>query len=61
MMVQERLLGERLATKALATVVAAEEARALGQALPPVPKPDIELIATGDPSGLQALFKEVFR
>lgn len=60
-MVQERLLGERLATKALATVVAAEEARALGQALPPVPKPDIELIATGDPSGLQALFKEVFR
>lgn len=60
-MVQERLLGERLATKALATVVAAEEARALGQALPPVPKPDIELIATGDPSGLQALFKEVFK
>ena len=60
-MVQERLLGERLATKALATVVAAEEARALGQTLPPVPKPDIELIATGDPSGLQALFKEVFR
>lgn len=60
-MVQERLLGERQATKALATVVAAEEARALGQTLPPVPKPDIELIATGDPSGLQSLFKEVFR
>ena len=60
-MVQERLLGERQATKALATVVAAEEARALGQALPQVPKPDIELIATGDPSGLQSLFNEVFR
>ena len=60
-MVQERLLGERQATKALATVVAAEEARALGQTLPSVPKPDIELIATGDPSGLQALFKEVFK
>ena len=60
-MVQERLLGERQATKALATVVAAEEARALGQTLPSVPKPDIELIATGDPSGLQALFKEIFK
>ncbi|MDY6277678.1 MAG: glutamate racemase [Bacteroidales bacterium] len=59
-MVQEGLLGERQATKALATVVASEEARALGQELPPVPRPKIELIATGDPSGLEALFETVF-
>ena len=58
-MVQEGLLGERQATKALATVVATEEARALGQDLPPVPKPDIELIATGDPAGLIHLAREM--
>ena len=60
-MVQEGLLGERQATKAQATVVATEEARAMGQELPPVPAPDIELIATGNPAGLKALFKTVFR
>ena len=59
-MVQEGLLGERQATKALATVVAAEEARALGQPLPPIVRPDIELISTGDPSGLQNLFNLIF-
>ena len=59
-MVQEGLLGERQATKALATVVAAEEARALGQPLPPIVRPDIELISTGDPSGLQNLFSLIF-
>lgn len=59
-MVQEGLLGERQATKALATVVAAEEARALGQPLPPIVRPEIELISTGDPSGLQNLYNLIF-
>ena len=59
-MVQEGLLGERQATKALATVVATEEARALGQPLPAVLRPDIELIATGNPASLQSLFDLTF-
>ena len=59
-MVQEGLLGEHQATKALATVVATEEARAMGRELPPVRRPDIELIATGDPSGLNTLFGQIF-
>lgn len=60
-MVQEGLLGEHTATKALAKVVATEEAVAMRQPLPPVQIPEIELIATGDAANLHSLFRNIFK
>ena len=60
-MVQERLLSEREATRALAKVIELAEKEAMGQKRPPLgTAPSIELISSGDPAPLQRMFRTIW-
>ena len=60
-MVQERLLSEREATRALAKVIELAEKEAMGQKRPPLgTAPSIELISSGDPAPLQRMFHSIW-
>ncbi len=60
-MVQERLLSEREATRALAKVIELAEKEAMGQKRPPlVAAPSVELISSGDPVPLQRMFRTIW-
>ena len=60
-MVQERFLSEREATRALAKVIELAEKEAMGQKRPPLgAAPAIELISSGDPAPLQRMFRSIW-
>jgi glutamate racemase len=60
-MVQERLLSEREATRALAKVIELAEKEAMGQKRPPLgAAPAVELISSGDPAPLQRMFHSIW-
>ena len=60
-MVQERLLSEREATRALAKVIELAEKEAMGQKRPPLgAAPAVELISSGDPTPLQRMFRSIW-
>lgn len=60
-MVQERLLSEREATRALAKVIELAEKEAMGQKRPPLgAAPSVELISSGDPAPLQRMFRTIW-
>lgn len=60
-MVQERLLSEREATRALAKVIELAEKEAMGQKRPPLgAAPSVELISSGDPAPLQRMFRSIW-
>lgn len=60
-MVQERLLSEREATRALAKVIELAEKEAMGQKRPPLgAAPAVELISSGDPAPLQRMFRSIW-
>lgn len=60
-MVQERLLSEREATRALAKVIELAEKEAMGQKRPPLgAAPSVELISSGDPTPLQRMFRSIW-
>ncbi len=60
-MVQERLLDESKATKALSRVIELEEAEARGEKNIGLPKkPDVELISSGDPQPLERIYNLIF-
>lgn len=60
-MVQERLLSEREATRALAKVIELAEKEAMGQKRPPLgAAPSVELISSGDPTPLQRMFCSIW-
>lgn len=60
-MVQERLLSEREATRALAKVIELAEKEAMGQKRPPLgAAPSVELISSGDPAPLQRMFRAIW-
>lgn len=61
-MVQEHLLPEREATRALGRVIALEEAMAGGGgAVPPLPaRPAVKLLSSGDPATLERLYGMIF-
>ncbi len=56
-MVQEGLLDEKTATRALAKAAMPEDEKNIG---PSEGKPDIELISSGDPAPLQHIFKMLY-
>lgn len=60
-MVQERLLSEGEATRALAKVIELAEAEAMGkQRTAPARVPDVRLISSGDPLPLQRMFRLLY-
>ena len=62
-MVQEGLLGEGKATKALSAVIRLAEEEALGHGTKNaglLPEPDIELISSGDLEPLERIFHLIF-
>ena len=60
-MVQERLLSEREATRALAKVIELAENDALGRGRPPFEKaPSVELLSSGDPAPLLRMFRKIW-
>lgn len=60
-MVQERLLSEGEATRALAKVIELAEAEAMGKQRPaPARVPDVRLISSGDPLPLQRMFRLLY-
>ncbi len=60
-MVQERLLSEREATRALAKVIELAENEALGRGRPPFEKaPSVELLSSGDPAPLLRMFRKIW-
>lgn len=60
-MVQERLLSEGVATRALAKVIELAEAEAMGkQRTAPARVPDVRLISSGDPLPLQRMFRLLY-
>ena len=60
-MVQERLLSEREATRALAKVIELAENEALGRERPAFEKaPSVELLSSGDPAPLLRMFRQIW-
>ena len=62
-MVQEGILGEGKATKALSIVIRMAENEALGNSeknVGSLPEPDIELISSGEPQPLERIFHLIF-
>ena len=60
-MVQERLLSEREATRALSKVIELAENEALGKERPAFGKaPSVELLSSGDPAPLLRMFRQIW-
>ena len=59
-MVQQQLLSEGDATRALAKVIELAEAEALGTRRPGARAPQVELISSGDPQPLQRMFRHLW-